>query len=456
MHRRAMDSCVFAAAALILLTAACETEGARSFAQSTAALASGGVTVALSGAGSASGAPLSALVEIDVLDASSARILVTNTAPATSSTVPGAPILTRVGFNLADGPDAACLSLATPDGRFAMARRVQPFCGRTPKLGAMFAYGFDAENPAPATGIERDEALAFVLSVDPACGYALTPSSFTDAPSSPSGGVLTQWVAKFQVVGEGGEDSGCAGGDTSEAPEPEYIWSEFIATGAEVTPLPSVFRADDTRAGSVELNYNGGYGFNDLIGDAPFTAATANLRNGAGVILEQWQVNRFYAPHNLDADGCSTTTAIPQCWAWGEGGPVTVALPTHVADSNEGFDPGSADRVTVRAETTVDDGGAPTDNSAQWFTITWEDPSGLDADRMNLRLHFDANLNRTLGDDPIYSLFRVRFPGDGPDFVSPVVNVVAVTATSVTVEVNVQDAIDYVWDLYLGLPGYLP
>ena len=67
-------------------------------------------------------------------------------------------------------------------------RRVQPFCGRTPKLGAMFAYGVDAENPRPANGIARGEALEFVLSVDPGCGYELTAWSFRDAPESPSGG----------------------------------------------------------------------------------------------------------------------------------------------------------------------------------------------------------------------------------------------------------------------------
>lgn len=456
---------------LLVLAGACEG-GARpeSYGRLSAALSAPAETLAagtlvdaspaapayaldLSGAGAASGAPLAATVAIYLDDARTARLVVTNTSLASSSTEPGAPVLTRLGFNLADGPDPGCLDVAVDGGRFVLATRVQPLCGSG---GDRFQYSLDARNPASKSGIARDESLTIVLTLRAACAGRFDRAMFADARETASAGVLTQWAAKFQVVGPGGEDSGCAQGVPVEEREPVYIWSEFIATAAEVQPLPSLYAASDTRAGSVELNYNGGYGFDGVTSDPAYAAGIATLRNGRGAIVEQWLLNRRWAPAQLDPDGCSLTTLYPQCWVWGDGGPAAATIPTWVADSNEGFDPESTQRVTVRAETAIEDDGAPEDNSAQWFRVTWEDPSGIATARMNLRLHFDANLDRTFVGDPFLPLYRVRFPGDGPDVTAPVVHVIAVTETSVTVEVNVQDAIDFVWDEYLGLPGYLP
>lgn len=406
----------------------------------------------LTGEGATSGVPLSATVEIDVVDAQTARLVVTNTSPAGSSSEPGGPVLTRLGFNLADGPSAGCL-VVSADGRFALARRVQPFCGSG---GDRFQYSLDASNPAPENGIAREESLTIELSIPAGCAATFSRDTFAAAPETASDGEPTQWAAKFQVVGPGGEDSGCAQGVPEDPREPEYIWSEFIATAAEIAALPSLYAAADTRAGSVELNYNGSFGFDSPWTDQPYQAGILTMRNGRGAIVEQWLLNRRWAPAVLDADGCSVGTTVPQCWVWNPLGAASAAVPTYAGDSNDGFDPGSAQRVTVSAETTIDAGGAPDDNSAQWLRVTWEDPSGIATARLHLRLHYDANLDGTLVGDPIVSLYRVRWPGDGPDLAEDFVNVLVETETAVTVEVNVQDAVDHVWDTYLGLPGYLP
>jgi len=223
--------------------------------------------------------------------------------------------------------------------------------------------------------------------------------------------------------------------------------------------LPSLYRDVDTRAGSIELNHYGSH-LTGFTTDAPYTSGIVGLRNGAGNLIEQWQLNRVVRPANLDANGCKVVTpadpakpAYEQCWPQSFAAPLTVTVPIHAGDSNDFFDPESTVRVTVSATSTIDPTDNPTDNSAQWFTITWADPNGLAGDRMNLRLHFDANFNG-LQDDPLYPLFRVRF--GTPDIHEPIVVVVAQSDTSLTVQVNVQDAIDFVWDQYLGIPGYLP
>jgi hypothetical protein len=444
------------AAVLSLLVAGCDSTASPSGLETTAgALGSPDHVSYLAGFGAESGAALSGVVEVYVESGTTARLVVTNTSPAESSTEPNGPVLTRLAFNLLGGPAASCFAVAS-DGRFALARRVQPLCGANPQLGAPFAYSLDAVNPAPSKGIARGESLEILLTVTGGCGFAFTEEAFDLAPTSPSGGQLTQWAAKFQVVGPGGEDSGCAQGTTPPEREIEYVISEFIATAAEVQAAPSLFRELDTRAGSIEANFYGG----KLVGftsDAPFTSGILALRNGAGNLIEQWQVNRMAQPFNLDPNGCklvtTSTTQYLQCWVKNFLAPVQVAVPTTVADSNAGFDPESPTRVTISGLAEIDATGDPTDNSAQWLTITWEDPVDINTARMNFRLHFDANFNG-LADDPIYPLYRVRF--GTPDIHEPFVIVVAQTATSVTVTVNVQDAMDFVWDKYLDIDGYLP
>lgn len=446
--RMPMGMGAFGALALLLL-ASCEVTTGPGPSDETFGQAGGAITVdpnadyatVLTGQGSASGEPLSGVVEVYVDDASTARIVVTNTSPATSSTVDGAPILTRVGFNLAGLPAASCFALSAPDGRFVLTGRVQPFCGRTPQLGPIFAYALEAVNPAPSTGIARDESLEFVLTVQPGCTYALSAASFADAPESPSSGRLTQWAAKFQVVGEGGEDSGCAQGDVPPPPEYDFTQSEFSARGAEAWPgLPLPGGALSTSAGSVELNFFGGQAWqgHDYAPYAPpYAGLIANLRNGAGAVIDQSILSESGAPDGL----------------------ITVALPDSVSDSNEAFDDGSTSRIIVSTEVFIDHQGEPTDNANKWFRITWThraDGGGaiepLDDELMDLRVHLDANLNSMLTDDPWVHLFCVGWT-ECAGFVAPEIVTVFLTPTAVIVEVNVQDAHDFAWAAYLDM-GY--
>lgn len=446
--RASMRAGAFGALALLLL-ASCEVTGAGVGAESTAKAGAAlsvdpnaDYATVLTGEGSSSGAALSGVVEVYVDDATTARIVVTNTSPEESSTVEGGPVLTRLAFNLAGSPAASCFAVSVPDGRFAFTDRVQPLCGRTPRLGPMFAYGLDAVNPAPHTGIARGESLEFVLTVQAGCTYELSAASFADAGESPSSGRLTQWAAKYQVVGQGGGDSGCAQGDVPPPPEYEFTQSEFSARAAEKwpgVPLPS--GANATPAGSVEMNFFGSQAWNGLMYAPywpPFAGYIAHLRNGAGQVIDSAIGTESGAPNGL----------------------ITIALPDSVPDSNHGYDDGSLARLTVATEIVIDHDGEPTDNANKWFRITWQhkaDPNTgelepIDDELMDLRVHLDANLNSDLTDDPWVHLFCVNWTECGgfvlPDFVT-----VYTTATSVTVEVNVQDAHDYAWGVYLDL-GY--
>lgn len=410
------------------------------------------VAVALVGAGSASQVPLAATVSVAIEGPDAVLLAIANTSPASSSTVPGAPVLTRLAFNLADQPPADCFALEAVDGRarFELAAAVKPFCGGGK---ARFGLGIVALNPAPKNGIAEGDSLLVRLRVDPACapGFVFSPDAFVTAPTTPSGDGAAQWAAKFQVVGPRGADSGCAQGDGVPVVHAlVYTWSEFIATAAEKVGRPSLFEADDTRAGSLEVNFNGAYGFDNPDRDAPYTAGIANLSNGAGVIVEQWQLNRRWPNDDRDERGCTLGSTAPQCWifppAEGEDPVQTVVLPTYSEGSNQWFDP-SGERVSVSGEVEVAFDAQPfEDNGHELVRITWTAPLGIDTARIQLRLHYDGNLNGELGDEPFVPLVRYGWPGDGEDVLAPVVAVVTATDTELSIEVNVQDAMVYVRD----------
>lgn len=405
-----------------------------------AALASD-LVIDLSGAGSSSGAPLSATVSIDVTSAKSATLHIANTSP---SPFPGAPVLTRLGFNLAGGPAASCLSVSSPSN-WSLGGSPQPFCGvgGTGKAAKGFAYEVTAKNPMPKNGVAAGATLELVLSVKASCAYTLSADSFLDAGVSPSGGELVQWAAKFQVVGADGEDSGCGRGDVDLPEEPKvctpvYTWSEFIATAAESWGSPSDYYGWDTRAGSVEYNFNGGHGFDGVNTDRPFEAAILTLRNGASRILEQWQLNRRWA----NAVGCEAGAPFYRCWI---SAPLhlvdlvlSAAVPTFAGSSNDGFDL-EGDRVEISGEILMDYAGGDVhgDNAHQTLVVTWTSAAGLDTAQLLLRGRYDHDLSGLDGTDPMVPLFRRNFPLDD-DMQDPGVVIIEETETTLTIALNVE------------------
>lgn len=128
---------------------------------------------------------------------------------------------------------------------------------------------------------------------------------------------------KFQVVGAGGEDSGCSYGDATVVTNPSqpvvYYLSELVASAAEGwLELPTVAGgANVTAAGSVEYNTFGGYGNGGVVPntnmDPAYQAGIITLRNSSAV--EQKQIERRWPP-GLDAEGCNPNRGFPECWIW--------------------------------------------------------------------------------------------------------------------------------------------
>lgn len=437
----------------------------------------------LDGAGSSTGAPLSASISIDVTSAKTATLHITNTSPASAAWLNDAPVLTRIGFNLAGGPSASCLSVASPS--WSLDGKVEPYCGvggtKTCSKGKKkkgkwwskggkgseksFAYELQAANPAPKHGVARGESLDLQLVVKPCCkAFALTADSFLDAGVSPSGGELVQWAAKFQVVGPKGQDSGCARGDVDLPPpppvtcQPTYTWSEFIATAAESVAMPSDVAIFDTRAGSVEYNFNGGYGFDGIFTDRAFDAAILTLRNGLSAVLDQTQFNRRWA----DAVGCQPGSSFVRCWIFAPLDLVdevlSAAVPTWAASSNAGHD-SSGQRVEISGELLIDysEADAHGDNAHETMTVTWTAPKGLATAQLLLRGRYDWNLDGLNGSDPMVPLFRRNVAGYA-DMQDTGVVILSETPTTLTIALNAQAGLvrvcqDYATAGYVTVDG---
>lgn len=105
---------------------------------------SASVSVSLAGQGSQSGVPLSATIDIDVVDsmANIFSLTITNTSPETSSTEANAPVLTRIGFDIAID-DAGIQLLADASLHpWPYTDRTKPFCGK--KDRTQYAHGISA------------------------------------------------------------------------------------------------------------------------------------------------------------------------------------------------------------------------------------------------------------------------------------------------------------------------
>ncbi|NUN16239.1 MAG: hypothetical protein HUU55_21640, partial [Myxococcales bacterium] len=418
-------------------------------------------TVQLDGEASA-GEILNAQIDVNALTSNSVTLTIKNTSPQESSTILGAPILTRLGFNLAGNPAAGCLVLEDPSGRFEFATKVRPFCGLggTPvSKKDTFAFSINAKNPAPKNGIKVGETVTLVLKVSSKCNYALTPESFLEAPLSPTGGILAAWAAKFQVVGFNGEDSGCASGSPTAPPvckcTPVYTWSEFIATAADLNNLPSATNPQDSRAGSVEINFNGNHGFSGFFTDPAYGAGILSLRNGLGKVIEQWQLNRKWPPSSLDANGCNTLMSYPQCWIFypqdAFAGLLEAIIPTYSSGSNSGFD-NSGKRVEISGSSAIDfTVGTLSNNDHESFVVSWDAPLGINTAQVLLRGRYDWDLDGLDGSDTWFVLARRNIPGQGPDYIHPSVTVLEETSTSFVIEVQAGPALEAVCGGYMNL-----
>lgn len=168
-----------------------------------------------------------------------------------------------------------------------------------------------------------------------------------------------------------------------------FTWLDITAISAEREPFPSLLAPSDTRAGSVDAHLNGGYGFGANETDAAFASGFLTLRDGAGNLLEELQLNRRYRPASLAEDGCTTSGGAPQCWLPPESGPpegvLVAGVPHRVRDSNAGFDD-SGQRVTVAALLRIDlSGDPPRDNAHETIRVTWNAPRGIETARILLR-----------------------------------------------------------------------
>ena len=417
------------------------------------------VEVTLEGQGSRSGVPLTASIAIEIIDVDMITMSVTNTSPESSSTESDAPVITRVAFDVSQ--DKATIGLLHSTHIWEYTDKTKPFCGS--KRG-LLPYGVVAQKPAPHNGIKRGETAVMTLQID--ADEPLTAEFFDGQ----------EWALKFQVVGEGGEDSGCSFGNAEpvivhHAPPVVYYMSEFVASAAEVWPgLPSAFKDLDTRAGSVEINTFGGLRPNGVLPttntDPAFEAGIVSLRTGdSGKIVEQKHVERRWPPA-LDENGCSTNAnlSFPQCFIWAydrgtlpgsldELNLLVANVPDNGAgDSNYLFD-FSGNRVAVEGDLTADyNMFSATDNGHQIMTATWSVPAGRvlrEETQMLFRGRYDWNFSGLEPGDEMVPLFYVNGADSNDNMQVDGVAIIEDSDTRLTITVNVQVALEAVRDAYV-------
>ena len=230
--------------------------------------------------------------------------------------------------------------------------------------------------------------------------------------------------------------------------EPVFTWSAFTATASEIIGKQSDLTRYDTRAGSVDYAFNGGYGFDGITTDRPFDAAILTLRNGLTKILEQWQLNRRWPA----LVGCESFAGWPRCWIFAPDDSVddvlSAAVPTYAGSSNDLHD-SSGLRVEVSGELHLDytDGDDHTDNAHETLIVTWYAPLGLDTAQLLLRGRYDHDLDGLTGDDAMVPLLRRNFPWDD-DLHDDAVVILEETDTTLTVALNVQAGLVRVCEEY--------
>lgn len=419
-----------------------------------------------------------ASVETTVMSSHGLAIEVHNTSDTSDPDWKKAPTLRRLGFNLSDVAPMSCWDLEGPSGWKLKAGGAFCLfgCGwehdwDDTNEGDEFDALFDLQIRAKGwgnKGLKAGESASFVLTVDPACGVELSESTFADAPQSIAGSDVGQWAARFRAVkwvekknkwwgwGWGWKKKkskfpkvqwSCAAGDLEDAEPPvepcapEFSWGELVVGAADLNELPSDFMDPDSRAGSLQMFFNGGVGF-DADGastDAAHQSATVSLRNGAGSVLERWEVNRRFP----GGQGCVESGAFPVCWVSAAmdavDGLLSVFVPTFAPDSNDGFDD-SGERVRIEGELLMDyTSGATTfeDNGHQTLRVTWVAPLGLDSAQLLLRGRYDAASDGLGSEDVLEVLFSRNVGGIDDSQLSGVV-VLEESETTLTIAINVQ------------------
>jgi hypothetical protein len=395
------------------------------------------------------GAGAAARAEVVVEGPGRSVLRVTNTSE-------GSARLDRLGLNLATVVPQGCLRIDSENGSWARATKPRPHCG----AGESFAL--EAKS---GVGLAPGDTVELRLSVVEGCPspVALTAALFEGAPRSRAGEDEGQWGASFSaessLVGCDAGDFEVApasdGGGAPEAPEGVLVtWSEFVATAADENGLPSQDQASDSRAGSVELNFGGWLGGGQPPDDAPFEAAIVTLRNGRSDLLSQWQINRARRPAGLPSGGCLQK---PHWECWVEApyavtdGALVAAVPMQ-GDSNDGFDDGGQ-RITVAGAAHLDYGDGPpfADNSHETMELTWAAPLGLETAQLLLRGRFDRDADGLDAKDGMVDLLRLNVTGLA-DLAPPFVEEVARTDTTLTVRLNVEQALLAVREAYAELP----
>jgi hypothetical protein len=323
---------------------------------------------------------------------------------------------------------------------------------------AGFDHAVAAHEPAPHNGLSPGEVLEIQLHLDPACGVTFDAASFADAKVVDADGTPVHWGARLQVVGDNGHDSGCALGLYGAGCEPDFRWSEIIATAADTNGLPSLFMQSDSRAGSLEINVNGGWsGFDGLSDDRPYEAAIVTMRNGADQIVEQLLVNRVNTPAALDENGCSLDKPYPSCWLFAPldltGEDLVALLPVTTEGSNAGFDP-SGDRARVDGGLVMHYGedGPFTNNRHETMQITWTAPLGLETAQILLRARYDDEHDGLDDDDPLVTLLRLHDP-NAEDTIAAGVQIVHSDTTSLTIRMTAEQALERVCESYEHHPA---
>lgn len=234
--------------------------------------------------------------------------------------------------------------------------------------------------------------------------------------------------------------------------DPVYTWSEFIATAADENGLPSLLDAEDSRAGSVEINFNGWWDVHGAASDTPYESAIVTLRNGASDILEQWHVNRT-SPPGVHATGCNPERAWPECFVEAPeavvGGVLAVGVPEKAATSNDRFD-SSGLRVRISGRATLDYDPPPPwkSNAHETMRLTWEAPLGIETAQVQLRGRYDRGLDGLdEHGDPMIDIVRRNVPPHD-DLLPPFVTVVEETPTRLTLEVPAYEALKWVQEAY--------
>jgi hypothetical protein len=400
------------------------------------------IEVSLGGEGSDTGEPLSAAVAITDMGGGIFEMSITNTSSVESSTEPGAPVLTRIAFDFANG---ATLELRDST-LWGYVNKTKPFCG---SKRASYPYGISAQKPAPKNGIAQGETATMIIELN-LNGEPLSVATFEGV----------SLAMKFQVVGAGGEDSGCAFGDAEIVSAPLapvlYKQSEFVASAAEVSEIPSDLLNLDTRAGSLEINTFGSVGYGGEFQDPAYLPGIVSLRNGTGLIVEQKQIERRW-PSPLDSEDCNPNTDFYQCWFWSPGALdannyLVANVPERAVSSNDRFDSVSP-RVTVSGDLTGDyNFSSFIDNAHQTITATWDVPVGRvlrEETQMLFRGRYDWNCNGLDSPgDAMVPLFYVNGADSNDNLITEGVTIVEDSATRLTITVEVQVALENVRDTY--------